>query len=64
MKRVQEKPRLEKTMEHTFTLGTQEAEEGGSESEDSLLYRMRSRTTRSIQRNPVSKGEKKKITQW
>lgn len=48
-------------MTHDFNPGTQEAEEGGSESEDSLLYRMRSRTTRSIQRNPVSKGEKKRL---
>lgn len=39
----------------------QEVEEGGSESEDNLLYRVRSRTTRAKQEKPCLKGGKKRL---
>jgi hypothetical protein len=45
---------------HTFYPGTREAEAGGFEFEASLVYKVRSRTARAIQRNPVSKNQKKK----
>jgi hypothetical protein len=46
---------------HAFDPSTQEAEAGGSlEFEASLAYKMSSRTARAIQRNPVSKNQKKK----
>jgi hypothetical protein len=40
---------------HAFNPSTQEAEASGSiyEFEDSLIYRMSSRTARATQRNPV-----------
>jgi hypothetical protein len=46
---------------HAFNPSTREAEAGGSlEFEASLVYRVSSRTARAIQRNPVSKNQKKK----
>jgi hypothetical protein len=47
---------------HAFNPSTWEAEAGGflsSEFEASLVYRVSSRTARAIQRNPVSKKQKK-----
>jgi hypothetical protein len=45
---------------HTFNPSTQEAEAGSfSEFEASLVYKMSSRSARAIQRNPVSKNQKK-----
>ena len=46
---------------HAFNPSTREAEAGGSlEFEASLVYKVSSRTARAIQRNPVSKNQKKK----
>jgi hypothetical protein len=45
-------------MVHTFNPSTQEAEAGRSlEFEASLVYRVGSRISRAIQRNPVSKNK-------
>jgi hypothetical protein len=44
---------------HAFNPSTWEAEAGRSEFEDSLVYRVSSRTARAIQRNPVLKKTKK-----
>jgi hypothetical protein len=45
---------------HAFNPSTWEAEAGGIfEFEASLVYRVSSRTTRAIQRNPVSEKKKK-----
>jgi hypothetical protein len=44
---------------HAFNLSTREAEAGGySEFQDSLVYRVSSRTARAAQRKPVSKNKK------
>jgi hypothetical protein len=40
---------------HTFNFSTQEAEAGGSQFQDNLVYKVSSRTTWATQRNPVSK---------
>jgi hypothetical protein len=46
---------------HTFDPSTREAEAGGfSEFEASLVYKVSSRIARTMQRNPVSKDQKKK----
>jgi hypothetical protein len=49
---------------HAFNPSTREAEGGRgrriSEFEASLVYRVSSRTARATQRNPVSRGKKKK----
>jgi hypothetical protein len=46
---------------HAFSPSTREAEAGGFlEFEASLVYKVSSRTARAIQRNPVSKNQKKK----
>jgi hypothetical protein len=47
---------------HAFKPSTREAEAGGriSEFEASLVYEVSFRTARAIQRNPVSKSQKKK----
>jgi hypothetical protein len=46
---------------HAFNPSTREAEAGGFlEFEASLVYKVSSRTARAIQRNPVSKNQKKK----
>jgi hypothetical protein len=45
---------------HAFNPSTREAEAGGSEFKASLVYKVSSRTARAIQRNPVSKNQKKK----
>ena len=49
---------------HAFNPSTWEAERGRriSEFEASLVYKVSSRTARAIQRNPVSKNQKKKKT--
>jgi hypothetical protein len=44
---------------HAFNLSTWEAEAGEIEFEASLVYRVSSRTVRTIQSNPVSKKKKK-----
>jgi hypothetical protein len=44
---------------HAFNPSTWEAEAGEYEFEASLVYRVSSRTARAIQRNPVSKNQKK-----
>ena len=46
---------------HAFNPSTWEAEGGGFEFKASLVYRVSSRTARVIQRNPVSKKNKKKL---
>jgi hypothetical protein len=47
-------------VEYTFNPRTREAEAGGFLSFDtSLVYKVSSRTARSIQRNPVSKQQQK-----
>jgi hypothetical protein len=46
---------------HAFNPSTQEAEAGGTlEFEASVVYKVSSRTARAIQKNPVSKNQKKK----
>jgi hypothetical protein len=48
---------------HAFNPSTREAETGGflsSEFEASLVYKVSSRTARAIQRNPVSKNQRKR----
>jgi hypothetical protein len=50
---------------HAFNPSTWEAEAGGflrqiSEFEDSLVYKVSSRTARATQRNPISEKKKKK----
>jgi hypothetical protein len=45
---------------HTFNSSTQEAKEGSSEFEASLVYRVSSRTAKAIQRNPVSKNQRER----
>ena len=47
-------------MAHAFNPNTQEAEAGRqiSEFEDSLIYKVSSRTARATQTNPVSKNQK------
>jgi hypothetical protein len=47
---------------HAFNPSTREAEAGISEFEASLVYKVSSRTARAIQRNPVSKKNKKQKT--
>jgi hypothetical protein len=44
---------------HAFNPSTREAEAGGFELKASLVYRVIPRTARAIQRNPVSKNQKK-----
>jgi hypothetical protein len=44
---------------HTFNPSTWEAEADGFEFEASLVYKVSSRTAGAIQRNPVSKNQKK-----
>jgi hypothetical protein len=47
---------------HAFNPSTWEAEAGEFlEFQDSLVYRVSSRTARAIQRNPVSKNQKKNL---
>ena len=47
-------------MVQTFNPSTWEAEEGGSEFDASLVYKVSSRTARSIQRNPVLEKTKQR----
>ena len=44
---------------HAFNPSTREAQAGGFELKASLVYRVIPRTARAIQRNPVSKNQKK-----
>jgi hypothetical protein len=45
---------------HAFNPSTREAEVGGFLVRASLVYKVSSRTSRAIQRNPVSKNQKQK----
>jgi hypothetical protein len=57
-KKKKEKPGV---VAHAFNPSTWEAEAGRiSEFKDSLVYKVSSRTARAIQRNPVSKNQKRK----
>jgi hypothetical protein len=45
---------------HAFDPSTREAEAGGFEFKASLVYKVSSRTAKTIQRNPVLKNQNKK----